>query len=63
MPAAGNALMQIQDTKGKIWATQYLDLPAGENQVQIQTSDIPPGVYMLSVDAMGQRVTRRIVKL
>ena len=63
MPAAGNALMQIQDTKGKIWATQYLDLPTGENQVQIQTSDIPPGVYMLSVDAMGQRVTRRIVKL
>ena len=57
--------IQITDIAGKIIESQQLEnLPAGEQQIQLETSDWKPGVYFASLrDSKGGLSTRKIVKI
>jgi hypothetical protein len=57
--------IQITDIAGKIIESQRLEnLPAGEQQIQLETSDWKPGVYFASLrDAKGGLSIRKIVKI
>ncbi len=36
-------------------------LPAGVHQLSLSGSDLPPGMYFLSLQIAGRRMTRKVV--
>lgn len=58
------ATVQLSDNWGTIYARQSLELQAGDNVVQLRpAASAQPGVYFLTIEAEGQRLQRRVVKM
>lgn len=63
MPSENKAILRLANAEGQILATQSLALKEGENAVDIQSGDYPPGVFTIILEAEnGVRLTRRLVK-
>ena len=53
--------MTVIDLLGRTVATPLIGtLEAGQTPVRIDTSDLPAGVYVVVLDADGQRLTRQV---
>jgi hypothetical protein len=54
----------LSDNRGRVYDQRSLSLVAGDNIIQMQSvASAQPGVYFLTLEADGQRLQRRVVKL
>ena len=61
LPDAGPVSVTVIDLLGRTVATPLIGtLEAGQTPVRIDTSDLPAGVYVVVLDADGQRLTRQV---
>ena len=61
LPDAGPVSVTVIDLLGRTVATPLAGtLEAGQTPVRIDTSDLPAGVYVVVLDAAGQRLTRQV---
>jgi hypothetical protein len=56
-------ILELADSKGSIIKTKNIILLPGQNQIEINISDIPKGVYFLQVIYNGNREQQRTVLL
>lgn len=61
LPAQGNITLELYNLKGQkvqeLCAGQYT---AGKHQISFTAPDLPSGVYILSLDAEGKRLNKRL---
>lgn len=60
---AATAVVRLLDAGGNIRLEQNVELHRGDNPIVLQAGDAPAGIYLLSTEVSGQKVTRRIVKI
>jgi hypothetical protein len=54
----------LSDNRGRVYDQRSLSLVTGDNIIQIQSgASVQPGVYFLTLEAEGQKLQRRVVKL
>jgi Secretion system C-terminal sorting domain/PKD domain len=58
----GQAIMSVTDMNGKVVAQTKNTLRSGKTQLQMNVSDLKPGMYMLQISNGTQTTTRRFVK-
>lgn len=54
--------MYISDATGRIVANKKINVTTGVNQAEINTQNLPSGVYILNIVANGQTIHKQIVK-
>jgi hypothetical protein len=61
LPTSSTVIMRIVDAAGRVVRTVTEgDLSAGESLLRLNTSGLTAGVYVLQVEAGGERVSRRL---
>lgn len=61
--ADSEAPLRLLDATGKVLDTQVITLQTGENSLSFPVSDLPSGVYFLSLKVNGATLQKRLVKL
>jgi hypothetical protein len=59
---ATNATVVIMDMIGKVHHTSTQQLQAGSTKVEINTSDMPDGIYFVRVSYNGETYTQKVIK-
>jgi hypothetical protein len=60
---SGQATVQLFDVLGKNIASYPLSISSGSNTVNLPTSSIQAGVYLLKINMDGKSLTRKVMKL
>lgn len=60
--AATTASVMIMDMIGKVHHTSAEQLQAGSNKININTTDMPDGIYFVRVSYNGETYTQKVIK-
>ncbi len=63
LPSGGPVSLAVFDTVGRQVAGSLHQLQSGSSQLEINTSQLPPGMYMVRADAAGSSATSRLMIL
>jgi hypothetical protein len=58
---ASNATIQVANTAGQIVFSQSIDIVAGSNQAMLDVSQLPKGIYFVSLPGSGLTATAKII--
>lgn len=62
-PSKATAAIRLTDLSGKVIAARNLSLTEGDNRINLsEANNLATGVYLLNVEANGQRKTYKVVK-
>jgi hypothetical protein len=62
LPFAGRVVYQIQDLTGKVIEVKDLGvLTAGQNQIDLNTTQIPAGAYFITLQYQGLKTTQKLM--
>ena len=60
VPNAGKIRFEMLDILGQMVKTEEQDAHRGKNQIDLDVSTIPEGIYFYSVEFDGQKLTKRM---
>lgn len=60
---SGKGHLRLFDMVGKEISSSNVNIPQGEFTFEVNTADLPEGVYIYRLDAFGESTTRRLVVL
>lgn len=61
-PSSGNVRLVLHDTLGRVMRVlSDRNTTSGGHHIDVQISDLRPGVYFISLQAQGKRLTRKLV--
>ncbi|HPF33043.1 MAG TPA: T9SS type A sorting domain-containing protein, partial [Candidatus Sabulitectum sp.] len=63
LPSGGPVSLAVFDTVGRQVAGSLHQLQSGSSQLEMNTSQLPPGMYMVRADAAGSSATSRLMIL
>ncbi len=61
VPAACEAVLSLYDLAGRTIASRAISAEAGENEVVLDVSALPPGLYVYRLEAGGEAAARKLV--
>ncbi|HEU4716613.1 MAG TPA: T9SS type A sorting domain-containing protein, partial [Bacteroidia bacterium] len=59
---AQNITINMVNTLGQVVSTETRELSAGNNLIQMNTADLPNGIYFLNVISGDSQLTSKFVK-
>ncbi|MCA1762203.1 MAG: M43 family zinc metalloprotease [Cryomorphaceae bacterium] len=60
---AGNVRVEILDITGRVVSVEYAgNLPVGENFLELNTANLTPGIYLVTLRNDNEQVVRKLVK-
>ncbi|OFY64546.1 MAG: hypothetical protein A3H98_01100 [Bacteroidetes bacterium RIFCSPLOWO2_02_FULL_36_8] len=63
LPAEGEVRILIYDRKGQLWRSATRVLPAGETILELETSNLPEGTYLYTLNYEFKTLTRKFYRL
>jgi hypothetical protein len=60
--SASTATVTLMDMIGKVYFTSEEHVTAGANKVNIETTDMPNGIYFVRVSSNGETFTQKVIK-
>ena len=62
LPERADIRISVVNLLGKEVQTQVLSLPAGQQQQTLSLDALPTGIYIISLQAQGEIISRKVVK-